>query len=167
MASCGREWTCRERRDLSARDYDPSVGRWTTKDGAGFGGGLNFYVYAAGDPVNFVDMTGFNTAQPLNQPNGLQVLSEAWFWAGGQLVLAGDNARAQGAYGRAGLDYSGAAVAGLAGAALILLPTVVDAVLMAEGVATGHDWHRNHRDHRCPCARRWWPARIAATAESA
>ena len=40
---------------FGARDYDPSVGRWTQKDGAGFAGGRNFYVYAWNDPVDFID----------------------------------------------------------------------------------------------------------------
>jgi RHS repeat-associated protein len=44
---------------LGARDYDPSVGRWTAKDPIGFeGDGPNFYVYVLNDPVNFLDSTG-------------------------------------------------------------------------------------------------------------
>ena len=43
---------------FGARDYDPSVGRWTQKDGAGFAGGRNFYVYAWNDPVDYIDITG-------------------------------------------------------------------------------------------------------------
>ena len=31
---------------------------WTTKDGAGLGGGLNLYVYAVDDPNNFKDSSG-------------------------------------------------------------------------------------------------------------
>ena len=45
---------------FGAREYDPSTGRWLTKDEARFGGGWNFYEYAGGDPVNFVDRTGFD-----------------------------------------------------------------------------------------------------------
>ena len=44
---------------FGARDYDPAVGRWTTKDGSRFGGGTNFYEYAHSDAVNFRDPTGF------------------------------------------------------------------------------------------------------------
>jgi RHS repeat-associated protein len=45
---------------FGARDYDPSVGRWTSKDPTRFDGGqVNFYVYLGDDPVNSVDPTGF------------------------------------------------------------------------------------------------------------
>src|SRR5690606_29600614 len=43
---------------FGARDYDPEVGRWTSKDPIGLSGGVNVYVYAANDPVNLVDTTG-------------------------------------------------------------------------------------------------------------
>ena len=43
---------------FGARDYDPSVGRWTTKDGIGFNGGSNFYAYAGDDATNRVDPSG-------------------------------------------------------------------------------------------------------------
>ena len=41
-----------------ARDYDPSVGRWVSKDPSRFAGGLNFYAYANGDPINYIDSDG-------------------------------------------------------------------------------------------------------------
>ena len=44
---------------FGARDYDPSVGRWMTKDPSQFDGSDdNLYEYASGDPVNAVDATG-------------------------------------------------------------------------------------------------------------
>jgi RHS repeat-associated protein len=44
---------------FGARDYDPQVGRWTTKDPIGFRArDLNLYRYAFADPVNFVDTDG-------------------------------------------------------------------------------------------------------------
>ena len=44
---------------FGARDYDPRLGRWTTKDPLRFdGGSTNLYQYANGDPVNFVDPGG-------------------------------------------------------------------------------------------------------------
>jgi RHS repeat-associated protein len=44
---------------FGARDYDPQIGRWTTKDPIKFDGGdANLYGYALGDPVNLVDLNG-------------------------------------------------------------------------------------------------------------
>jgi len=43
------------------RDYDPQTGRWTTKDLFGLAGGApTLYHYAAGDPVNYDDISGLN-----------------------------------------------------------------------------------------------------------
>ena len=53
---------------FGARDYDPSVGRWTTKDPIRFNGGaMNLYEYGLGDPVNTID------------PSGLYSLEEACY----------------------------------------------------------------------------------------
>jgi RHS repeat-associated protein len=45
---------------FGARDYDPTVGRWVSKDPLRFdsGDGPNLYLYVNGDPVNFVDSYG-------------------------------------------------------------------------------------------------------------
>jgi RHS repeat-associated protein len=51
---------------FGARDYDPSSGRWTARDpvlfsnltSAGERPGLNLYLYANGDPVNYLDVDG-------------------------------------------------------------------------------------------------------------
>ncbi len=44
---------------FGARDYDPLVGRWTTKDPIRFqGGDPNLFAYALGDPVNTIDENG-------------------------------------------------------------------------------------------------------------
>ena len=43
---------------FGARDYDPMVGRWTSKDPSGFWGGVNVYQYAYSDPINFLDIDG-------------------------------------------------------------------------------------------------------------
>ena len=43
---------------MGARDYDPAIGRWTSKDPIRFSGGMNLYEYAGGDPVNYIDVDG-------------------------------------------------------------------------------------------------------------
>ena len=73
---------------FGARDYDPSVGRWTSKDPVRFRGRtLTLYDYAQYDPVNLVD------------PNGW-----VWFATGGGLSGGGGLGKgaSQGSY----LDFS-------------------------------------------------------------
>jgi RHS repeat-associated protein len=44
---------------FGARDYDPTIGRWTAKDPIDFAGGdMNLFGYVGGDPVNWVDPEG-------------------------------------------------------------------------------------------------------------
>jgi RHS repeat-associated protein len=46
---------------FGARDYNPSIGRWTSKDQILFDGGdTNLYGYVLNDPVNKTDPTGFD-----------------------------------------------------------------------------------------------------------
>ena len=46
---------------FGARDYDPVVGRWTSKDPIRFDGGqTNIYVYGGNDPVNRLDPSGLD-----------------------------------------------------------------------------------------------------------
>jgi len=42
-----------------ARIYDPTTGRFCTEDPKGFAAGVNFFVYAADNPINFNDPYGF------------------------------------------------------------------------------------------------------------
>ncbi|OPY76594.1 MAG: tRNA nuclease WapA precursor [Syntrophorhabdus sp. PtaU1.Bin050] len=47
---------------FGARDYDPTLGRWTAKDPIDFAGGdTNLYGYVANDPVNGVDPEGLSS----------------------------------------------------------------------------------------------------------
>ncbi|NUN04306.1 MAG: DUF2778 domain-containing protein [Bdellovibrio sp.] len=58
---------------FGARVYDPSMGRWLTKDPILFGGGdTNLYGYTFSDPVNFIDPTGLD-ACGMNQATGTVV----------------------------------------------------------------------------------------------
>ncbi len=43
---------------FGARDYDPVTGRWTSKDLAGFGGGINHYLYCEDAPISVQDPSG-------------------------------------------------------------------------------------------------------------
>lgn len=46
---------------FGARDYNPAIGRWTTKDPIRFaGGGTNVYGYVINDPINAMDETGLD-----------------------------------------------------------------------------------------------------------
>ena len=53
---------------FGAREYDPALGRWTTKDPLLFAGGqTNVYVYAQNDPVNFTDANGLDWVGTFSQ----------------------------------------------------------------------------------------------------
>jgi RHS repeat-associated protein len=53
---------------FGARDYDPSVGRWTCKDAAGLAGmDLGEYTYALASPLNYRDVTGADS-EPIAVP---------------------------------------------------------------------------------------------------
>ena len=59
---------------FGVRDYDPEIGRWTTKEPLGFSGSRNWYVYAGNDGVNFVDVNGLLPIQ--TNKNGNQDLTD-------------------------------------------------------------------------------------------
>ncbi|WP_438035955.1 DNRLRE domain-containing protein [Sorangium sp. So ce204] len=64
---------------FGARDYDPEVGRWTSKDPILFAGrSSNLYVYVGNDPVNRADPTGLLPGMPAGFPS-----LDAADWAGG------------------------------------------------------------------------------------
>lgn len=90
---------------FGSRDYDPQVGRWTSKDPIGFfGGDSNLYAYVLNDPINLID------------PAGLDWLSTATDFSAGlgdALLLGfGDNLRDALGIGDAVDQCSGAYSAG-------------------------------------------------------
>jgi len=91
---------------FGARDYDPVLHRWITKDPADFdGGGTNFYAYANNDPVNLIDPEGTIPIAPL-------VAGFVWGFGGDvawQLLANGGNFRC--------VDIKSAVIAGGFGAA--------------------------------------------------
>ena len=51
---------------FGARDYDPVIGRWTTRDPLGFASAdTDLYAYVESDPVNAIDPTGLFSQQQL------------------------------------------------------------------------------------------------------
>ncbi|MSO19016.1 MAG: RHS repeat-associated core domain-containing protein [Acidobacteria bacterium] len=50
--------------------YDPTVGRFLSKDPIGFAGGNNFYSYVDNNPANFSDPFGLESAPPGGPPFG-------------------------------------------------------------------------------------------------
>jgi RHS repeat-associated protein len=104
---------------FGARDYDPSVGRWTEKDATGFNGGLNFYVYAGNDAVNWVDPSGHD---PLVLIGAVVGASADLAW---QLAGNGGNLSC--------VNWGEVAGARLIGAALgFALPIVADGAFLAD-----------------------------------
>jgi len=43
---------------MGAREYDPTIGRWISKDPIRFAGGTGLYLYCENEPVNCVDWSG-------------------------------------------------------------------------------------------------------------
>jgi len=66
---------------FGARDYDPEVGRWTSKEPLGFNGASNFYVYAGNDPVNFVDVTGLAPGDPFKTVDAAAQDADSWLFS--------------------------------------------------------------------------------------
>lgn len=65
------------------RYYDPTEGRWLTRDPIGYAGGLNLYGYCGGNPVNGIDPLGLRSWYDglLNGDWGrrIPILGDAWY----------------------------------------------------------------------------------------
>lgn len=55
---------------LSLRYYDPSAGRFLTRDPIGYKGGANQYEYVSDDPTNGSDPSGLHAIGPIGGPIG-------------------------------------------------------------------------------------------------
>ena len=89
---------------MGARDYDPAIGRWTSKDPIRFGGGMNLYEYAGGDPVNYLDVDGEKVIG-VGLFAGYAWIQGAWLSVG---IYSGSVNQAEGAVESEGLAPPGA-----------------------------------------------------------
>jgi RHS repeat-associated protein len=81
-AFTGREWDPETNLYYyRARYYDPKLGRFINEDPIGFAGGVNFYAYLGGDPIDRVDPWGLQasraTPSPSPSPNCSQICGKA------------------------------------------------------------------------------------------
>ncbi len=120
---------------FGARDYDPSLGRFTTRDPILFDGGQsNLYLYAAGDPVNRQDPSGMGPSTPrgprvgnvLDGSGELVVDGRGYPLGPGDPIHLGDQIRS-GSDGAVTLEFA------LGGRAVISPSTTVD-VATSRGV---------------------------------
>jgi len=128
---------------MRARYYNPYVCRFINPDPIGFAGGLNWYVFADGNPVNYLDPYGLCTVGETSWG----WLSGLWSGTKGALGWAYDQVYSVGALLTAGLltvsgyavDIGGWAVAGdpFAGQSL-------------------HDWAAYYWRNRTPAASAGW-----------
>lgn len=105
---------------FGARDYDPEIGRWISKDPILFGGGqANLYSYTFNDPVNFIDPSGkFGIA---GVASGFISGMVGGYIAGGTIpaALAGGAAVFSGFGSAVGVQAAGAMACGRTGAAVV------------------------------------------------
>ncbi len=103
---------------FGARDYDPRVGRWTSKDPIRFGGGdPNLYGYVVGDPVNLIDPQGLWVAQAVGGALGAAVGGASAYANGARgwpLALAIGSGAVSGALATLGIPGANPVLAGAA-----------------------------------------------------
>ncbi len=72
---------------FGARDYDPSIGRWTAKDPIDFAGGsANLFEYVFNGPVNLVDPYGLFGWDNLGEWIGKQAAKQIGKWLGKKII---------------------------------------------------------------------------------
>ncbi len=109
---------------FGAREYDPEIGRWTTKDPVLFTGGLNLYAYSLGDPVNWLD------------PTGLWVLQAGGAVIGGA-AAAFSNWNSHESGQMSGAEFGMAIAFGAGTGAIATLPTSLTGGAVVGGAAAG------------------------------
>ena len=122
---------------MQARFYNPYLCRFLNSDPTGFSGGLNFYVYANGNPISYLD------------PFGLNAWSVAGHFAEGVVIGAGTTALV--ILAAPEIAAGGAAALGWAGVSGATATTVATATVTGGfaltagvgGVATGVNTYNN------------------------
>jgi RHS repeat-associated protein len=72
---------------FGARDYSPTIGRWLRKDPIRLRAGHNGYQYVYGDPIGFVDSTGFDGGASAAATAGAIVGILCTLWYGYDTVM--------------------------------------------------------------------------------
>ena len=72
--------------NMRARYYNPTTQSFISSDPTGFGGGLNWYLYANGDTLSYIDFTG-NYSFKIAILGGLRVLGGALEMLAGSVVI--------------------------------------------------------------------------------
>jgi RHS repeat-associated protein len=72
------------------RIYDPTTGRWLSRDPIGEEGGANLYGYVSNNPVNFWDLLGLETAVQIGMraPGSINIFGHAAIATSGQGVYS-------------------------------------------------------------------------------
>jgi RHS repeat-associated protein len=134
---------------MKARYYDSEIGRFISEDPLGFeGGGLNLYVYAANNPIMFMDPTGLCDTTGLNIAEIYAKVESALkpYLVGGGLIVTGSVTTAAGII-TTGAGYGSMPATGPAGFVVGTTGLVVTGV-GAAGITVGLDVYSDEFRHR-------------------
>lgn len=112
---------------FGARDYDPEIGRWTTKDPILHRGGLSLYEYCGSDPVNCGDPSGLFAVPMVVVAAGVGAI------AGGAAQAWADSHNPCGI--RAGAIASAMVFGAVAGVAMVYVGSAIAAAGLSGGSA--------------------------------